>query len=410
MACSCCSTGGCKCQLSSNSPANGFTFFSSPTVWIHRRYPEPIFEATWREDLNRYIASNADEGLTNPSDPFDFYGDISYYSRRGMYASYNNYFGGYVVDDYDGNNSATYMGRTNAPIPDVTVFVLEERQDVVKKECQLWIKFKKSSYDPAMNVWVDEDWSEFELLSFVKWNVPAGPQKIVTIPGERFNGPDYVELRYNCVDPCTIIREKYVITGQADYVTRSVIPFPQDLCLGYGSFEGTVDFRYKNCDSRYIPMKTTNRATKLILLENNQCANVYGGNYVISAGMQLTISGVYGSVCGAPPQSSNNCVGEPEFSKNVNCCGNIMGMYYTYPDGTEVCQELNQVMPGCIYNNDPYNTVIVNETTVIFNGVWDINPVEYFHEYDCLTQKSRTSPNMLHKAGTVTVTGTFAPL
>jgi len=398
MACNCCTPGGCKCKLSNaeNAVVYSFTYnFTYKTLpWIHRRYPEPIFEATWREDLNRYVASNADAVLTNPSNPLDFYGDISNYSRRGMPAYISSFFGGYVVEDYDGNNSATYMGRTNAPIPNLTVFALEEKQDLVKRECQLWVKFKKWSYNSTMNVWEDGPWSELELLHFVKWDIPAGPETIVSIPGERFSGPDSVELRFFCVDPCSITPGTYVVSGQADWVTRSIIQFPIPLinCISYGSYDGTVSFIYKNCDNRYVSETVNNKATKILVMINPQCGYLYP--------FTMGFTGLYGNMCGDAPPSW--CANDPD---NLNCCGNILGGYRRNPDGTIFCGPLHQISPFCTYYDDPHNRHLIDEKTAVFNGYWNNAPTTYFSEYDCATQMSRSSPNEIYKAGTVTVTG-----
>lgn len=403
MACNCCGPTGCKCKFlddpnsevpsyTTNTFSYNFNYKMAP--WVHRDYPEPMFMTTWDAESGSYLASNH----IKKDGKLLYYGDFSNYSRKGIPLIGGN--GYYTIEDGNGDNSIRFTTIDNPP-QDMTAFTLEEKQDAIKKECQLWVKFKRiTNFINNNGLWDQQEgpWSEEEMLHSIKWNEPAPAQFIVTIPGNRFNGPTSVELKYTCFNPCIYSVNNYAnweISGQADWVNTSTIEFPLDRCKSYGKFNGTVEFRQTNCNNQpgVVVTKTNNRSKMIFFDSYSSCGYQYG--------FHCSFFGI---------NNGGNCLGVPEpcvipFNDPWYCCGNIFGGYTIQPDGTEVCGRMSQIGPYSFYTDDPYNREIINGKTVKFNGTWANAPEKYVSIFDCSTGIQNVDPTTIYKAGTIVATG-----
>jgi len=399
MACNCCTPSGCKCKLSNAENAETFTFsyslYHRQAPWIHRKYPETMFSAVWDENYNAYLANNhiiKDGELV-------FYGDLSWnhQTRNGLESYFAEVYGGYIVENYNGDNSPWADGGfVFKPIMPMTVFALEEKQDDIKRECQLWVKFRNITFDEDTNAIIG-DWGELELLDSRKWNEPIGPQIEIIILGSKFNGgADKVELRYFCVNPCFLFEAKtFTVTGQASWITESVIELPLDYCKSYGKFDGNYQQTFKNCPDYYsaYAVSVNSKSEKIFVNFWNSCGYMYDFN----VSFFIPSSDVGKCVLDPGP-----C--QPVYNNNYSCCGNIFGGYITNPDGTISCGNLY----NSIYSTfqwDPYNMVVVDEKTIIYYGVWQTGTDDYKNEYDCMTQKTKSSAYETWSFGSVTVIG-----
>jgi hypothetical protein len=389
---------------SSTSYGFGYSFLNSYAYlpWVHKRFPEPMFEAKWDKKNYSYVASNATYA---PNGRIYFQGNLSNnnQTRRGRTAfKLPSLSSGWGVEDYNGDTS-DWQGVPGGVTPNypITIFDLEVIQDSKKKECQLWVKFRKATLRQDENMryyWDLTDWSELVFLHSNKWSNPLGAMLIVTIPSQYFVGVDSggVELRFYCVDPCGYDGNKndaynatWTCVGQADWVTDPVIKFPRDYCKSHGSFDGNVEFNYKNC---IMPNSSVNnKSEKIHALTYLSCGYQFG--------MGLNFSGMYGFQCEAPP---GPC--QPVYGNNYTCCGNIFGGYYTRPDGTKYCGYVAQVTPDSIFGMDQSNVDLLDDGTVIYNGVWTNNRTSYFYFCDCSIYECEFDPSSDYVLGTVTET------
>ena len=413
MACNCCKPGGCSCKMrTSDANAEEPTFAIYPFSynfnykmypWINRDYPEPMFMATWDSKTGSYLASNH----VKINGQLRYYGGLSTYSRKGLPAYGAN--GGYYVEDGNGDESGPYTDPpSNVIARALTVFVLEEKQDAVKRECQLWAKFKRLTpiFDANGNYTglLDGPYGELELLHSMSWDEPFQAQLIIEISGDHFNGPTSVELKYQCADACIVFNNTnggsspfwtWEVTGQADWVTESTIEFPLDYCKSYGSYDGTVSFTYKNCNplGGLVDNTTNNRSKKIHVATYSSC----GYNY----GFSLTFLGYGGGLCQEVPLPCNPGPNNP----NYYCCGNVFGGYVMQPDGTESCGYMSQITPFSSYSDDIYNRDLIDSKTVRFNGTFMNAVTKYTQSYDCATGTSQTDPTYEYKPGTILATG-----
>lgn len=400
MACSCCGPIGCKCKILNdpNAETESFTtypfsysFYYHMGPWIHRKYPEPLFEGMWDFNNGIHVGSNV---VYYPDGRVKFSGDTSGYSRKGIPAG--QAYGGWLVEDSNGDTSEYW--RTGQSVSNsFTIFYLEEKQDAVNRECQLWIKFKKSIGYNVYTGWQISDFYGEKMIHSIKWNEPFESEIIVEIPGTDFNGPDSVEIKYFCIDPCNLINNPtistWTLSGQADWITESEVQFPLDYCKSYGKYNGIVEFINENCSTP--SSKTNNKAEKVFFTSYVSCGYQYG--------FVCTFTGAAGFQCEAP---LGPCVPQNYYPPDpYKCCGNIFGGYTKQPDGTVVCGYLSQIIPWSSYVDDPYNRHIINGKTVQFNGVWQNNPENYKQTYNCSTLKSFTTPYVLYKSGTVQISG-----
>jgi len=414
MPCNCCTPGGCKCRVPKNDPnAEVESFDTYPFSynmgyqvgpWIHRKYPKPMSSLRWDKPSNQYLADNA----TFEADGKLYWaGDIGWQNqtRSGTPAGYGSLtsspsgsvFSGYLVEDWDGDSSA-WLGAPGGTVPAhvMSIFSLEEKQDNVKRECQLWAKFTKATLFQDENGYYYyniADWSEPEIIHSAKWDEPIGPMIIVDVPSKYFNGPDGVELRYFCTDPCgadTTDGTTWIINGQASYITESVIEFPLDICKSYGKGETTVNFQFPNCPNN-MSFTVINKSEKMFVSISQSCGYQYG----------FGISFFYtGYPCQRPP---DDCV--PLYMNAYYCCDNLWGGYITQPDGTITCDTHWQVPPGSYFGEDRYNRVLIDSKTAIFNGVWTNYPSSYTFFQDCTTFEFWQDPTIEYKIGSVVVNG-----
>lgn len=421
MPCNCCTPGGCKCRVPKNDPnAEVPSFDTYPfsynmlyklAPWVHRKYPKPMSTLTWLPLINpgnypQYVADNA----TFDADGKLYWGgDIGYQnqSRNGTPATYGTVgsspsgevITGYVVEDWDGDSSA-WLGTPGGvnPAHALSIFSLEEKQDNVKRECQLWAKFTKATPfqdENGVYYYNIQEWSEPEIIHSIKWDEPIGPMIIVDVPSKYFNGPDGVELRYFCTDPCggdTSNGSTWIITGQASYITESVIEHPLDYCKSYGSFEGTANVKYVDCNSPNFTV--INKSEKLFLSIYQSCGYQYG------FGLAFFVPSVPG-LCGEqPPEPCQN-----QYQNPYTCCGNTYGGYTQEADGTTSCWFFNSAPPGSHFGEDPFNRILVDSKTRIFNGMWYNYPKNWTLSYNCSTGQGTQTPSVEYNLGTVVVTG-----
>lgn len=416
MACNCCGPQRCKCQLETSEPnaeqptfeKHDFSYSLIYPPWIERDYPEPFFMSTWDREFG-YLGSNhiKKDGV------LVYNGDISYYTRKGGIAANTAVFNEWQVPNGNGDTSGPYK---TPPIPypleSGTIFALEEKQDDVKKECQLWAKFRKyrTVLDPFGNQIVEYDpWGELELLHSTKWSEPAPAQIDVEISGDHFTGPKRVILRYYCVDPCIVwgvgnlggapISGTWEFTGQADWVTETTVEFPLDVCKSYGSYDGNLTYNHINCNGGPLVVdKINNKSTKIFFQASPSCG--YLGNGYSYYAFNLSFFGIAGGLCEEVPLPCVNPPFEPFY-----CCGNVYGAYVTQPDGTVTCANINAISIYSTYFDDPYNRELIDSKTVKLNGTWNNSPTTYVENFNCETSKIDKDPNSEIKVGTILVTG-----
>jgi hypothetical protein len=418
MACNCCRTSvACTCKIFNGpddpdttpnpnpSTSYGFGYGFDPynyLPWVHKRFPETYAEATWDKKNQTYVGSNA---RYSSNGTLLFAGNISTASRRGRTAfKVRGISSGYAVEDYNGDTSS-WQGVPGASTPTypMTIFDLEVKDDNVKRECQLWVKFRKATLrqDASMRYYWDlTDWSELVFLHSNKWSNPLGAMLIVTIPSTYFVGVESggVELRFYCTDVCGYDRNKndaykatWTCAGQADWVTDPVITFPRDYCKSHGSFDGNVYFNYKGCSIASFSV-------------NNKSEKIHANTYIscgLQFGFSVAFTGMAGYECRTP---IGPC--QPGFGNNnvFTCCGNIYGGYSTQPDGTIRCGPVTQVIPLSNFTVDTSNIDFLNDGTIIYNGVWANNRTSYNYSYNCGTYQASIDPTQDYVIGTVTVT------
>jgi hypothetical protein len=422
MACNCCTPGGCKCRVPKNDPnAEVPSFDTYPfsynmgykiAPWIHRKYPKPMSTLTWLPLISpgnspQYIADNA---TFKENGDLYWAGDIGWQaqSRSGTPAGYGSVtsglsgsvFSGYLVEDWDGDSSA-WLGAPGGvnPAHVISIFSLEEKQDNVKRECQLWAKFTKATLfqdeENGLYYYNVQDWSEPEIIHSVKWDEPTGPMIIVDVPSKYFNGPDGVELRYFCTDPCgaeTTDGTTWIINGQASYITESVIEFPLDYCKSYGKGETTTKVEYVDCG--IASFTVINKSEKLFLSLYQSCGYQYGFGLSF---FNPTVPGF----CGVQPPEP--C--QDQYQNPYTCCGNTWGGYTQEADGTTSCSYFHSLPPGCYFQEDHYNRQLIDSKTVILNGIWTNYPDSWTLSYNCSTMKGTQDTSVEYKLGTVVVTG-----
>ena len=444
MACSCCST-GCKCIVPGGSDSfdttpnpnkvYDFSFMSFNTAgpWINRKYPIPMYQATYDKYSGQRYAPNAvfKDGLLY------YPGDIQYeigFSRSGIPAgNLNNALSSWQVPDWDGDGSAsfkpdfvesdrTYMSYTN--------FDLKEIQDTDKRECQLWITYTKQIprfYDEINNRNIYYEFigpSEPELLYSIKWNEPMPQQITITLPGSKFSNIDNVEIRYYCRDVCTLFNSydipytddgkvlgwTWTMTGQPSYISKSTIEFDQfsmllesNSCTSYGSYNGTHVFNAIGCeDYPWVRSITTNTKSEAVVLLTAGCF----------AGQTFYVQfSAFGNCCEiASGTSSWPCSYSWYYPVNRECCNNIYGTYQTLEDGTENCS-CGGWNAWADFGGDRYAIEIINAKKFVVKGGWRYNVENYTNTYSCreAVANPRYRPEgaetFIYTAGTLTING-----
>ena len=412
MACGCCKTSsGCRCMIPGGGDGGTtpnpnmvfpftYTFTYKMSPWINRTYPEPIFMAKWDRKIMQFLASN--HVIDNVTGRLKYQGNISFASsRRGQPAGRDRTFGGWYIEDGDGDYSGPYRKTPPGNVPPLaaTVFELEEKQDVDKRECQLWVKFKRITpildQNGNQTGYEQGPWGELELLHSMSWDAFFPAQLIIEIPGDRFNGPNSVELRYHCIGACDAVQfSSLEVTGQAGWVNKSTIEFPLNYCKSYGSYDGNFTYSYKNCNGQggLFDTITNNRSKNIYVTSQRSC----GYNY----GFTITFFGYGGSLCQGVPLPCN-----PPYNDLYYCCGNVYGGYTKQPDGTESCSYHNGITVWSSYYDDVHNRDLIDSKTVIYHGVF-MNAVENCtRTYDCATYRGEADPSWEYKLGSVVATG-----
>jgi hypothetical protein len=372
-----------------------YNMYYQVNPWIHRKYPKPMTSTRWDKPSNQFLADNA---TFDADGKLYWYGDIGWQNNTRSGTPANAATGlssGWVVEDWDGDSSA-WLGAPGGVTPThvLSIFDLEEKQDNVKRECQLWAKFRKATLRLENGLYYYDltEWTEPEIIHSAKWDEPIGPMIIVDVPSKYFNGPDGVELRYFCTDPCgadTTDGTTWTINGQASYITESVIEFPLDLCKSYGKGETTVNFQLPNCPQPSFTV--INKSEKMFISTSQSCGYQYG----------FGVSFFYtGYLCERP---SDVCV--PLYNNPYYCCDNLFGGYTTQPDGTITCGPHHQIPPGSYFGEDRYNRVLIDSKTAIFNGVWTNYPASYTYFFDCRTFEFWQDAPQEYKIGSVLVNG-----
>ena len=403
MPCNCCTPGGCKCRVPKNDPnaevesfeTSSFTYstFYLLAPWVHRKYPKPKTSLEWIDDQYLWVADNA---TYDADGKVIWIGDGGWagYTRSGVPA--NPYEGGWVVQNFDGDNSPWYgvVPMLEQPFITDTHFILEEKQDNIKRECQLWVRFRKtlefvvdgSSFTP---------WSEEIMIHSIKWDEPTGAMFDVEVPIEYFSGPDKVTIRFFCIDPCqvgtlTANGATWIVNGQASFITESVIEFPLDYCKSYGKGDSIANIDYVNC-GWYIPYTVHNKSEKMFF------------SYYFSCGYQNGFGITFTPFVNQCETTAEPCI--PIYNNPYYCCGNIGGGYKTQPDGTISCGGFEALVPQSYFEEDRYNRILVDSKTVIFNGLWTNSPIVWTLYQNCLTGTGLISASEEFVLGTVTLNG-----
>lgn len=389
MACGCCGPKTCKCKVSNNAndENQSFTNYNFSYInnmqnapWIHMDYPKPLFNQIYDQNNNQYVAANA---VYDKDGKIIFEGDYSYYTRNGLPAVSS--YGGWAVKDYNGDNSV-FVGKVYDPIP-LTVFALEEKQDINEKECQLWIKFRNVTFDNQQPVL--SDWGNEILLHSTKWDTPANSEFIIDLPSFYFNGPNKVELKFQCINPCQIanLYENSVtlnISGQADWITESQITYPLDPCKSYGSFNGISTADQTCMDPVMFPKIEVNNKSSKIALFSSFCS-YYGPS------LHFWFSPVGDGLCNESPSP---CI--PNFT-----FGNSFGGYIKNADGTTSCGSIFNVIGDSYFFIDVFNSTLIDKNNAIFKGTWTNGEQNVTMTYDCQKQKYYVTPYWKYKEGTI---------